>query len=97
MGNRGRRNSLSLTAAPPRAAYSHSASVGRRRKPATPSSLGKLPGALAYSHSVYFTEKATASLQLMDVFGRRPILLGLPQFPFMTASYWSVVTSYLPI
>src|SRR3990167_2937010 len=80
MGKRRSRNSAGDTAIPPRAANSHSTSVGRRTKPGAPSSFGNFAAAFFCSHRLYLSEKFIASNQLMPVCGRRIFAAGVGHF-----------------
>ncbi len=111
IGKVGSRKSAGVTAVPPRAASSHSVSVGRRRKLGTPSSLGR-QGDTPLVHTRVWHGPARAPRQGVLVgklggiepanpgAGRRPRPpgsgQGWPEAQLVTASYCSSFTSYFP-
>ena len=95
MAKTGSWKSASETAMPPRAANSHSTSVGSRTNPGAPSSFGRRSGAFFASQALHWAAKATASAQVTLTFGNRPSGDGAGQdWPKLAAC--SAVTSYLP-
>ena len=97
IGYRASRNSVLPTVLPPRAANSHSTSVGRRTKPVAPSSLGNLSVAFFRNQILSRSLNCIASNQLIAVLGSISFIAGFGHVSCMTAWYCNSVISYFPI